>query len=216
MASSPTLGLPRIKPTLQPDYNLWVSLVGGDGRWRQRKAEEEWARQLVEHAERLKEQRLEEEKRRAKLAKEAERLRRKQEEELRLAEERKRAEEARRREEERLRREKEEEERRRRMAEEREKLRWVKRKCKVCNGSGLCRTCDGQGALQTYYLAATVNGPSASEYGCRPRGCEACGGLPFDWGHYRGSGKCDGCNGARMIRPPPEGWQSPPPGGWPE
>merc|ERR1712182_177825 len=99
---------------------------------------------------------------------------------------------------------------------ERERLRFVPRPCELCSGTGSCRVCHGEGTLQTYYLAPTVNGQSTYEHGCRPRGCEACGGFPADWGNFHGTGKCEGCKGAKKVKPPPGGWQSPPPEGWPK
>jgi len=201
---------------LVPDAELLVDLYGGNGRWKQQRAQEEWERQIKqrEHEEVL---RLEhEERQRIKRAEARERQRRREEaERKRLLEEQerqRRLEEER----ERLRREAQERERLRLLEEERQRQRKAPRPCPVCEGSSRCQVCSGKGYGFTLFLSSqvqtkqsTVYSSSSKQFGARPRGCEACSGFGDEatWGEYlQGSGKCRNCEGHGKVPAPPGGW----------
>eukprot|EP00930_Biecheleria_cincta_P092809 TRINITY_DN8285_c0_g1_i2.p1 TRINITY_DN8285_c0_g1~~TRINITY_DN8285_c0_g1_i2.p1 ORF type:complete len:370 (+),score=58.98 TRINITY_DN8285_c0_g1_i2:78-1187(+) len=196
---------------LVPHYDLWVTLHGGNGRWRQAKARQEWVFQVMEH-EALERARKQEADRQRARKLEVERIRRAEEEELRRRVEEAEQERKRRKEEElRLQMQREEEARRRKLEEERLLAAQKPRPCEKCAGSGRCTACQGDGKLNTLFLAPTVGSrPSPIFQGRRPRGCRACGGggdgaLASDF--FPGSGKCDTCRGTGLIRPPPGGFR---------
>lgn len=196
---------------LVPHYDLWVTLHGGNGRWRQAKARQEWVFQVMEHEASERARKQEADRQRARKL-EVERIRRAEEEELRRRVEEAEQERKRRKEEElRLQMQREEEARRRKLEEERLLAAQQPRNCEKCAGTGRCTACQGDGRLNTLFLAPSVGArPSPIFQGRRPRGCRACGGggdgaLASDF--FPGSGKCDCCKGTGLIRPPPGGFR---------
>lgn len=182
----------------------YVDLQGGNGKWRQRKAEVDFEQRRAEEEVRQREESIRREEKRIKLAGvEARRRLHLQDLEARCREEHERrlreeAEEQQRRlreeEDERLRREEEENERRARQP----------RDCHTCRGSGLCGACNGEGAILTLFLSAHVNSRSTMNYGRVFQGCEKCGGASKGGAGDQlqaGSGKCVTCQGAGRLAP---------------
>lgn len=180
-----------------------IDRLGGNGRWRQRKAEEFFKRKQLEELERLRQQRaMEEEKRRRRQEFEAKKKRQQQEEEQKRQAERERQRREREEREEKLRRE-QERERQRREEEERDWLARQPRTCEACGGSGICSSCEGKGQLFSLFLVSQVGKGSHMEFGRQPQGCEECGGCKQNiLGELvAGSGQCSGCNGRGKVWP---------------
>lgn len=187
-----------------PDFSHLdrIDLIGGNGRWRQRRADDEFARRAVVEEQRRREQEeYEEKKRQRKLALQAKKRRQQEEEERRRQEERERQHQ------EQLRIEEE-----KRAAEERERVRkeveqreWEARQpkmCEACSGSGKCPTCHGSGFSMAVYLSASTHEKSSKgAYGRRQQGCDACYGFKQNMCAElkRGTGKCATCDGYGLI-----------------
>ncbi|CAK8987978.1 Uncharacterized protein SCF082_LOCUS1192 [Durusdinium trenchii] len=198
---------------LLPTYELWVTLHGGNGRWQQVRAQEQWAKMLLENEDALVARKLEAEKQRLRRA-EAARQRRAEEEELSRRVEEAEADKKRRREEEqRLQLQREEEARRARLEEERLLESMKPRKCTKCSGTGRCSNCQGEGSVDVLFLAPQVGKRHTPiPQGRRPRGCRQCGGVgDGSWWKdvVMGSGRCDLCHGERVLQPPPGGFKTP-------
>ena len=199
--------------SLLPSYELWVTLHGGNGRWQQVRAQQDWAQMLLENEEAVVIRRQEAEKQRLRRA-EAARQRAAEEEELSRRVEEAEADKKRRKEEEhRLQLQREEEARRARLEEERLLESMKPRKCPKCNGTGRCSNCQGEGSVDVLFLAPYVGTRHIPiPQGRHPRGCRHCGGfgdgsVPGTFGP--GTGRCDVCHGERFIQPPPGGFKTP-------
>lgn len=193
---------PAATQRVEPDYDE-IDVLGGNGRWRQKKAVEEKERRMAQEQLQAERNRQRERERRRKQA-ELEQLWRRQQEE----EERRRADdEARRRREQEEqanhRRERELEEVRRRQQHEKEEMqRTVPLPCDVCCGSGQCRECEGQGRhLGVYLVGKLKTGGTPLDFGQKWQGCTACGGHnPGVLGDMaKGSGMCIACNGRGVV-----------------
>ncbi|CAJ1394909.1 unnamed protein product [Effrenium voratum] len=193
------------KGSLLPNYDLWVTLHGGNGRWQQARAQNQWTHMLVEHEATLGARKQESERQRLRRA-EAARQRRAEEEELSRRVEEAEADKRRRRDEE-LRQQQrlEEEARKARLEEERLLELMQPRKCAKCNGTGRCSNCQGEGSVDVLFLSPRVGHRHMPiQQGRRPRGCRQCGGsgdgsLLRDF--VAGTGRCDVCKGERFIQP---------------
>jgi len=181
-----------------------IDLAGGNGRWRQRRAEQDFICRRLEEAELKRQQHqweLERERRRA----ERQETRRKEKEE----EDRKRHEEEERQREdvrrnERRRWEQQEAQRRKRQEEEAERRRRMPRPCQGCSGTGICPQCKGKGYFFSTYLCAYVTPEDAlQQYGKHTQGCEHCGGCAqgIRGGLQKGQGKCPQCGGYGKVWP---------------
>lgn len=183
-----------------------VDLVGGNGRWRQRMAEDEWARRAVEEEKRLKEkQELEEARRKRRAAKEARLKRKLKEEEERHELERERQRQLQLQQEEEVR---QEEIKQQHIKEEKERA-WLAqqpRTCEKCGGVGKCPKCGGKGYLFTMILAPTVREGKSFESGRIMEGCMECHGYQQNLMAElkKGTGRCSGCEGFGKIAPPEE------------
>lgn len=194
---------PVSQPHLDPANLTEADLIGGNGRWRQRKAEVEFEQRRMKELELLKEQRAKAEILRQKQAIKEEK-RKKQIEDLR----KERAAQQ-----ERLRIDAEEKALRELQWAEREKLRkeeehrdWLARQpyqCETCKKSGKCQGCEGKGQFFCMFLVPEVDKLGANEFGRMPQGCEDCGGQRQNLqGKLRvGTGKCSACGGRGMIWP---------------
>eukprot|EP00929_Paragymnodinium_shiwhaense_P050607 TRINITY_DN25490_c0_g1_i1.p1 TRINITY_DN25490_c0_g1~~TRINITY_DN25490_c0_g1_i1.p1 ORF type:complete len:313 (+),score=80.28 TRINITY_DN25490_c0_g1_i1:98-1036(+) len=186
---------------------LEIDLIGGNGAWRQRKAQVEFERRAAEEKERKRLEKLrDEERRKRKEMVEARRRQHMQEEERRRKEE---AERQRRDSEEKERKRIQEEERRneaKRLAEEEWRRRQPKM-CKVCMGCTKCQTCRGTGSSYATFLVTKVDTTTPVNYGKIPQGCEDCGGYRHNiLGALKlGNGACPNCNGAGSIVPKIDG-----------
>lgn len=192
------------RPNSTPDLAMEeIDRLGGNGRWRQRKAEDFFKKQAEEEIERQREQKLIEEKK-LKRRKELEARRRRQQQE----EEMKRQAEL-----ERERQEQEEREERRRKQEARERMireqehrDWLARQprmCEACSGSGSCSCCGGKGETFAVFLVTAVSKGSGMDFGRTPQGCEECGGCRQNivGGLQKGTGLCPCCNGKGKVWP---------------
>jgi len=189
-----------------PDFSHLdrIDLIGGNGRWRQRRADDEFARRAVVEEERLREQQEAEERRRQrKLALQAKRRRQQEEEERRRAEERERQ----RQEQIRIEEEKRAEEEAERLQREQEERDWLARQpktCTVCHGTGKCNGCTGTGYNMAIYLSATTTGKNPKgDYGRHRQGCDTCYGFKQNMlaDLKRGTGMCANCDGWGKIEP---------------
>lgn len=166
-----------------------IDFLGGNGSWRQRKAEVEFERRRVEEEEQKRiERKRREELRRRREEDERKRLITEEEDRQRWREERERR---RREEEEQARRKREEEDQKRLRLEEEERQRLARqpRQCKVCHGDGKCTTCHGKGYVSSMFLSQKVEEEtpgsyclnrvckSTINYGRLHQGCESCGGI---------------------------------------
>jgi len=180
-----------------------IDRMGGNGRWRQRKAEQFFKEQEVEDIERAREQRLLEERRRKRrMELEARRRRQLQEEEAKREADKQREIQ--------IQLEKElahqrelEEARIKREKEEQEWLALQPKPCEACSGSGLCAACEGKGRIFCMFLANHVAQNASKDFGRAPQGCEDCGGVKQNMvGKLQpGSGACAACGGSGLIYP---------------
>jgi len=180
-----------------------IDEIGGNGRWRQKRAAEYFARKAVEDAEAERLERIKREEK-ARRRRELEERRRRHQEEM----DRKDREERERRrreaeERERQQREAEERERRRREAEERERQRRAPKMCQTCMGTGHCQVCMGKGTYFSMFLVSAVDPDSILEYGKKTQGCGNCGGYAqgVRGDVLKGSGRCPACKGQGKIWP---------------
>lgn len=201
--------LPTEKTNSTPDLVMEeIDRLGGNGRWRQRKAEHYFKRQAEEELERQRELKLIEEKKlKRKKELEARRRRQQQEEEMKRQAELERERQEREEKEER-RRKQEEKERRIREQEHEEWLARQPQTCEACAGSGLCVTCGGSGEVYAVFLVSQVRilshcKDSGMDFGRAPQGCEDCGGCRqnIKGSLQKGSGKCSACNGKGQVWP---------------
>jgi hypothetical protein len=180
-----------------------VDLIGGNGRWRQRKAQEDFDRKEAEDVENRRQQEiLEQERRRRQAAREEKRRRHAEEERLRFMQENER----------RLREQKERDEARRREEEE-ERLRrekehqdWLARQptdCETCKGTGVCPACMGKAFSYETFLVSKVTSNTPMDYGRVKQGCPECGGCRQNiLGELvKGSGRCATCGGNGKLWP---------------
>mmetsp|Transcript_88570 Transcript_88570/g.246517 ORF Transcript_88570/g.246517 Transcript_88570/m.246517 type:complete len:292 (+) Transcript_88570:3-878(+) len=212
--------LPIERPDSQPSLTLEeIDRLGGNGRWRQRKAEEYFKQKAIEELERQREQReIEERRRKRRCEIEARRRRQQQEEEQKREAERERQRKDRELKEA-LRQKEEELDRRRQEADQRD---WEARQpytCESCSGSGKCQRCDGKGEVFALFLVSQVEKGSGTGlgrtriaevdnstkvgFGRTAQGCEDCGGCRQNiLGELNtGSGNCPGCNGKGKVWP---------------
>lgn len=192
-------------PTLRMEE---IDLLGGNGRWRQRKAETDFKQREIEEIERLRLQKIQEEARRKrKMELEAKRRRQLQEEENQRRAEREK-EQREREEREEARRIQEEKERLQAEEEERERQARAPKTCETCAGSGRCVKCEGKGHLFAMFLVpsganALWKKDQKMDFGRSVQGCDECGGYRQNLlGELRkGSGDCAACDGVGKITP---------------
>jgi len=180
-----------------------IDRIGGNGRWRQRKAEEHFKQQRIEELETLKLQRAQEEERKKRRQELQNRRRRQQQEE-----EQRRLEKVEREREERERQELAQESllRRERMFKEQQERELAARQpvpCEACNATGVCSTCEGKGTSEAIFLSSQVEKTGTMGFGRTPQGCEDCGGCRQNiMGELvAGSGECPACNGKGQVWP---------------
>eukprot|EP00403_Amphidinium_massartii_P005684 CAMPEP_0178379778 /NCGR_PEP_ID=MMETSP0689_2-20121128/5121_1 /TAXON_ID=160604 /ORGANISM="Amphidinium massartii, Strain CS-259" /LENGTH=369 /DNA_ID=CAMNT_0019999897 /DNA_START=48 /DNA_END=1157 /DNA_ORIENTATION=- len=179
----------------------YIDLLGGNGRWRQRKAILEWERRQAEEEEMRAQWRIEEEARRKrKVELEMRKKKQAEEEERRRQEERDRqkreAEEAERR--------RFEEEERKRLLREQQEREWLARQpktCDRCGGTGQCIKCRGTGNNSALFLVSRVTNETLLQFGRPTQGCDECGGRRQGiLGELiKGSGSCYACAGTGKI-----------------
>mmetsp|Transcript_73957 Transcript_73957/g.158497 ORF Transcript_73957/g.158497 Transcript_73957/m.158497 type:complete len:273 (-) Transcript_73957:48-866(-) len=200
--------LPPPRSSSQPALHVLSEedLAGGNGRWRQRKAEEEWRRKDIEMQEQQRLQKIKEKEMAVRKARKEETRRKALEEEKRQV----LAERARKKkEQEDLEAETRRQEERLRMRREEEKREWFAKQpktCETCKGMKKCVTCLGKGHVFSLFLVPQVGKESKEpmvDFGRLLQGCEDCGGYRQNtMGQLRmGSGLCAACNGVGKISP---------------
>lgn len=180
-----------------------IDLIGGNGRWRQRLAEQVFERARAEDED--EQQRLQElaARRMRRASERAEAQRKYQEEEdqkWRDEQERKRKEREE-KEEERLEMEAKDLARKKKQREE-----WEKRQpkpCQTCNATGICPVCNGVGGMFSTFLVSQVSEQKSNDYGRTMEGCTSCGGCKqgIRGDLHKGSGECAACGGKGKIWP---------------
>lgn len=187
-----------------------IDLIGGNGKWRQIKAEEEFKRRRQEEEEQRRQELMKAAQKKRRQAELAERRKRQLEEEERRWQEEMEQKRLAKEEAERLKKEAEDKARRERQEAEEERRRRLPRTCDVCGGSGRCQECHGKGHIFHLLLIGQVgqeNGSSyprtAMEHGRVHQGCENCGGYSHNMlGELKkGTGDCPCCNGTGKIWP---------------
>jgi len=181
-----------------------IDLKGGNGSWRQRRAEQDFMARRLEEAELQRQQHqreLEREQRRAQ-RQEMRRKVKEEEDHKRHEEEERQREDARRNE--RKRWEQQEAQRRKRQEEEADRRRRMPKTCQECSGTGTCQKCEGKGHFFSTYLCSYVAQEDAlQQYGKHMQGCEHCGGCAqgIRGGLQKGMGKCPECSGHGKVWP---------------
>lgn len=194
---------------------LLIDLKGGNGRWKQVRAKEQYAQEMKLKEECERKTRLQEARRRNQEALEAAKQKKLQEEEMRRNQER--AERERQQKEAQLallRAKQEEEEHNKACKEQLWHLKQA-RPCVVCKGSGKCTTCSGKGYFAATYLSTSVaTGRKHDQFhGRTRRGCAECGGFKKDEDEgtvatpltmcnnpITGSGMCSTCDGTGKTK----------------
>lgn len=196
--------IPIERSNSQPDIRMEeIDRMGGNGKWRQVKAEAFFKQQQVEELERLREQRTLEEKRKKRRQDLENRRKRQQQEEEQKRQAKLDHEQEMRNERDHKERKRQEKERHDREHQERE---WAARQpvpCELCLASGVCPSCDGKGQLWATFLAPKVGSEACMGFGRAPQGCEDCGGCKQNiMGELNcGSGECAACNGRGKVWP---------------
>lgn len=185
-----------------------IDLIGGNGKWRQIKANEEFKRIQLEEEEKHRQELRKEATKKQRHAELAERKRRQQlEEERRWQEEReqKRRDQVER---EKVKRENEEKLRLQQEEAQEEKRRRMPKTCETCDGSAKCQECLGKGFIFSVFLVPSVSAHGAAsgtsmDHGRVHQGCDKCGGYSHNMlGELKqGTGKCSGCEGLGKIWP---------------
>jgi len=193
-------------PVLYDEYDL----MGGNGRWRQRLAEEDFEQKKIEAEERQRQEKLKEEERIRRRKLQEERRRKQLEDERKELMAFREAQRRQAEEKERKRAAEEEEARQRREQEERDFLAKQPKACEVCSGSGRCASCEGTGVVFGMFLVPSVSkdlenlGVGGSvDFGRLQQGCTDClGGAQNLMGKLRGgTGYCAHCMGRGKIWP---------------
>jgi len=183
-----------------------IDLIGGNGHWRQVKAEKDFERRRIEDENQRREQVKQEAERSRRKQMKEDRIRRQVEEEERKrfeAQEKKRATQE---EKERLEFERQERERLRKEADHADWLRRQPVTCETCAGEASCQVCEGKGHVYGIYLVSTVvhsTAPPEKDFGKLVQGCTNCCGLVHGvrGDLQKGSGKCPPCGGTGKIWP---------------
>ncbi|CAK0896223.1 unnamed protein product [Prorocentrum cordatum] len=181
-----------------------IDLVGGNGRWRQKRAKEQWILDQAEAEKQRREQQILEDEKRRRLEEREARRRKQQEED----QQRQRALE------EQARKERLELEERERQEEEERRLKalqdhedWLARQpktCTTCMGSGKCTQCGGKGFFFAMFLSPSVGlHATTGDFGRAQQGCPECGGCAQNirGDLVQGSGHCHKCDGVGMVTP---------------
>jgi len=185
-----------------------IDLIGGNGRWRQRKAETEFdRRRMEEEAKRAEEEKRQKKTQQRQQMKEArQRKQQKEEEKQRIENEDKRR--IAREEREAAKLAEEEERRKYEVEEERQRIMRLPKTCQTCTGGGHCQVCGGAGHVYAMYLVTEVKTHAPSQdYGKLIQGCTHCGGYRqgIRGDLLKGSGKCPPCGGMGKIWPDIDG-----------
>jgi hypothetical protein len=186
-----------------------IDLIGGNGKWRQLKAEEEFKQRKLEAEEQRREAKERAAEKQRKQADLAERKRRHQEEEERRwkveCEQKQQAQQ----EEEREKKEREAKVRQEREEKEEQRRRRMPKTCEVCDGSGKCQECMGKGYTFSVFLVSKKgydgagSHSTAMDHGRVLQGCDKCGGCSHNLlGDLKnGTGQCPVCQGLGKIWP---------------
>lgn len=204
--------------TSEPATNmveLLIDLKGGNGRWKQIRAKEQYALEMKLKEEAERKARLQEARKRNQQALEAAKQKKLQEEEMRRNQERAERERLQREAELAILKAKREEEEHSKRCHEQLVLLKQPRPCGVCKGSGKCTQCKGKGFFEAMYLSSsTGTGRKHDQFhGRTRRGCAECGGYKKDEDEgtvftpltqcnnpISGSGFCPTCDGSGKTK----------------
>jgi len=185
-----------------------IDLIGGNGKWRQIKAEEEFERRRAEEEELHRQELIRAKEKKRRQEELAERKRRHQEEEERRWQEEREQKRRDQQERERQKREQEEKIRIQKEQEEEDRRRRMPKCCEACDGSGKCQECMGKGYIFSVFLVSTkmeqqLHGATSMDHGRVIQGCEKCGGYSHNMlGELKkGTGQCALCQGHGKIWP---------------
>lgn len=181
-----------------------IDLIGGNGHWRQLKAEEEFKRRRQEEEEqRRQELQKAKQKKQRHVERDDKRKKFQEEEERRWQEEREqKARNA--LELERIKIQKEEKARIEREEAEEERRKRMPRTCETCDGTAKCQECMGKGYIFSVFLVASKSeARQGMEHGRVYQGCQNCGGYCHNLAGAlkKGTGECPGCQGLGKIWP---------------
>jgi len=189
-----------------------IDLLGGNGKWRQLRAQEEFQRRQLEEEERHRQEAIREQEKKRRQAELADRRRRHQEEEERRWQQEREQKLHEKQEKERLKREAEERLQQQREEEELERVKRMPKPCETCAGGGLCQECMGKGFILSTFLVPKVTGKDLMDHGRKLQGCDKCGGYCHNLigDLKKGSGNCAACGGTGKIWPVVDDAKSPP------
>jgi len=181
-----------------------IDLIGGNGKYRQIKAEEEFKRRRQEEEEQRRQELLKATQKKKRLVdREDKRKKFQEEEERRWQEEREQKHrDAIEKEQQRLK----EEEKVRVVQEQKaeEKRKRMPRTCETCDGAGKCQDCMGKGYSFSIFLVPNKSACQQDmEHGRVYQGCDKCGGYSHNMlGELKkGTGQCAACTGTGKIWP---------------
>lgn len=207
-ASAPAMGMGNKVAPITPEQLTRIDLIGGNGKWRQLLAEEEFKRRKAASEEKRRQELTKAKEKMRRDAETTERKRRHQAEEERRWREEAEQQERDRLEKERIKQEQEDRERQRREFEEEERKKRMPKTCETCNGTAKCQDCGGKGFLFHMYLVSNKGmdydaGGTEVEHGRKEQGCEKCGGCAHNLlGDIKmGTGECAVCQGLGKIWP---------------
>eukprot|EP00933_Yihiella_yeosuensis_P033355 TRINITY_DN27083_c0_g1_i1.p1 TRINITY_DN27083_c0_g1~~TRINITY_DN27083_c0_g1_i1.p1 ORF type:complete len:444 (+),score=88.08 TRINITY_DN27083_c0_g1_i1:81-1334(+) len=200
-----------MRPKRPEDPLTVTDLAGGNGRWRQRKAEAEFAKREIQEADDRRQESLKRERERLRQLEEEEKSRRIQlemQQEIQAELARRRREEE---EEAKLRFEEREKQRKKLEEEMLRRLKYARKPCQKCDSSGVCMLCKGDGyhfklllspqIVSTSKYVATKN--RTELYGSVPFGCKGCANAS-EYGKvsgdlWKGNGVCPTCRGVGSL-----------------
>lgn len=181
-----------------------IDLIGGNGKFRMLKAEEEFKKRRAEEEEQRRQELLKlQQKKKLQVEREDRRKKFQEEEERRWQAEREQKQRDQ-QERERIKAKQEEKIRQEREEAEEEKRRRMPRTCETCDGTGKCQECMGKGYIFSVFLVSSKSdGNQELEHGRVYQGCGNCGGYSHNlMGELKkGSGQCPACNGLGKIWP---------------
>jgi len=186
-----------------------IDLIGGNGKWRMLKAQEEFKRKEDEDRERRRQERIKAAEKTRRQVELADRRQKHQEEEERRWQEEREQKRRDQLERERVQREHQEKLRLEREEREEERRRRMPKTCETCDGSCKCQECMGKGYVFSIFLCSRVTdddrnlGGTSMDHGRKHQGCDKCGGYSHNMlGELKkGTGECANCNGLGKIWP---------------
>lgn len=193
-----------------------VDLIGGSGKYRQVKAEEEFRQRRLEEEEQRRQELLNQAEKKRRQINLADRKRQHQLEEERRWQEENEQKRLAQLEQDRIKKEQQDKVTEQKRKEDEERRSRMPTTCELCDGSGKCQDCMGKGSVFHLFLIAKVSpedavGGTDLEHGRKLQGCDRCGGCTHNMlgGIKEGTGLCPHCQGLGKIWPIIDAAQSP-------